>query len=69
MEKRAAGYGIDYVYLDGNDAVAVADTMTSLLARLRERPAPVLVEAETYRWHGHYEGDPQRYREEQELTE
>jgi 2-oxoisovalerate dehydrogenase E1 component len=30
---------------------------------------PVLVEASTYRWHGHYEGDPQRYRSDDELKE
>ena len=29
----------------------------------------MIVEATTYRWHGHYEGDPQRYRTEDELRE
>ncbi len=28
-----------------------------------------MVEATTYRWHGHYEGDPQRYRTAEELAE
>ncbi len=27
----------------------------------------MVLEASTYRWHGHYEGDPQRYRTEEEL--
>jgi 2-oxoisovalerate dehydrogenase E1 component len=68
LEGRAAGYGVDYVRVDGNDVVSVAETMDEVLARIREKPGPVLVEAETYRWHGHYEGDPQRYRDEDEVT-
>lgn len=48
--------------MDGNDVVAVAHTMTEVVRRLREGGGPVLVETETYRWHGHYEGDPERYR-------
>ncbi len=28
-----------------------------------------MVEAATYRWHGHYEGDPQRYRSPEEVRE
>src|SRR5207342_2184150 len=31
LEKRAAGYGVDYVSVDGNDVVAVATTMTDVL--------------------------------------
>ena len=30
---------------------------------------PAVVEATTYRWHGHYEGDPQRYRSPDEVSE
>ena len=30
---------------------------------------PVVVEAATYRWHGHYEGDPERYRSPDEVQE
>ena len=30
---------------------------------------PSVVEAATYRWHGHYEGDPERYRSPDELEE
>ncbi|TQN42803.1 2-oxoisovalerate dehydrogenase E1 component [Blastococcus colisei] len=67
LQDRAAGYGIDYAWVDGNDVVAVAELMTGLVTRLRDSPGPVLVEAETYRWHGHYEGDPQRYRTEDEV--
>ncbi len=68
LERRAAGYGVDYVGVDGNDVVAVATTMSGVLDAVRSG-RPVIVEAATYRWHGHYEGDPQRYREDSELQE
>lgn len=67
LEARAAGYGIDYVSVDGNDVVSVTEVMGDALSRIRKKPGPVLVEADTYRWHGHYEGDPQRYRNQDEV--
>jgi 2-oxoisovalerate dehydrogenase E1 component len=69
LERRAAGYGIDYVAVDGNDVVATAVAMRSVVARARAGCGPALVEAATYRWHGHYEGDPQRYRSADEVRE
>ncbi|MGI6869914.1 alpha-ketoacid dehydrogenase subunit alpha/beta [Amycolatopsis sp. 3B14] len=69
LADRARGYGIDFAHVDGNDVLAVADTVSGLVRDLRAGGGPVLVEAETYRWHGHYEGDPERYREPAELTE
>ena len=69
LEARAAGYGVEYVRVDGNDVVAVAGLMTRLRASVLADPRPVLVESMTYRWSGHYEGDPQRYREAAELEE
>jgi 2-oxoisovalerate dehydrogenase E1 component len=69
MAARAAGYGLEYVPVDGNDVEAVAVTMTDVVGRLREGAGPVFVEAATYRWHGHYEGDPEKYRSKDELSE
>ncbi|TDC54019.1 2-oxoisovalerate dehydrogenase [Jiangella ureilytica] len=66
---RAAGYGIEYAHVDGNDVVAVADVMAKLVEGRRQGGGPVLLEADTYRWHGHYEGDPQRYRDAVEVAE
>lgn len=68
LSARAAGYGIGYEHVDGNDVVAVADLMAGVIAGRRTGGGPVLVEAETYRWHGHYEGDPERYRTADEVT-
>jgi 2-oxoisovalerate dehydrogenase E1 component len=67
LEHRAAGYGIDYVAVDGNDVVAVAAAMAAVVGSTRAGRGPAIVEAATYRWHGHYEGDPQRYRSANEV--
>jgi 2-oxoisovalerate dehydrogenase E1 component len=69
LERRAAGYGVDYVAVDGNDVVATASLMTDVVRVARDGHGPMLVEATTYRWHGHYEGDPQRYRSSEEIEE
>ncbi|MBN2622281.1 MAG: dehydrogenase E1 component subunit alpha/beta [Acidimicrobiales bacterium] len=69
LERRAAGYGVDHVSVDGNDAVATATVMADVTAAVRAGHGPVVVEATTYRWHGHYEGDPERYRSPEEVRE
>jgi 2-oxoisovalerate dehydrogenase E1 component len=67
LERRAAGYGVDYVAVDGNDVVATASAMQTVVRDVRAGRGPAIVEAETYRWHGHYEGDPERYRSSDEV--
>jgi 2-oxoisovalerate dehydrogenase E1 component len=67
LEQRAAGYGVDYVAVDGNDVVAVAAVMAGVVEAARAGRGPAVVEAATYRWHGHYEGDPERYRSPDEV--
>ncbi|WP_432846927.1 alpha-ketoacid dehydrogenase subunit alpha/beta [Amycolatopsis sp. CA-161197] len=69
LADRAPGYAMDYHHVDGNDVAAVASLVDGLVRELREGGGPVLVEADTYRWHGHYEGDPEKYREPEELAE
>ena len=63
---RAAAYGIPAVVVDGNDVEAVHRAMLDAAGRCRSGDGPVLIEAETYRWHGHYEGDAQPYKPEDE---
>lgn len=60
---RAAGYGLEHVLLDGSDVLTVAEAMHGVVEGLRAGGPPVVVEIDTYRSHGHYEGDPQRYRD------
>lgn len=68
LEQRASGYGVRYVAVDGNDVVATALAMQEVVSAVRAGAGPVIVEATTYRWHGHYEGDPERYRTPEEVA-
>jgi 2-oxoisovalerate dehydrogenase E1 component len=69
LEQRAAGYGVPFVGVDGNDVVATASAMRLAVQAARTGRGPTLVEATTYRWHGHYEGDPERYRTPEEVAQ
>jgi 2-oxoisovalerate dehydrogenase E1 component len=66
LTQRALGYGIAYEKVDGNDVEATAEATRELVGRLRGGGGPVLLEAVTERGRGHYEGDPQRYRDADE---
>jgi 2-oxoisovalerate dehydrogenase E1 component len=69
LEQRAAGYRVSYAGVDGNDVVRTAAAMDKAVAVARAGRGPVIIEAATYRWHGHYEGDPERYRSPEEVRE
>ena len=58
-----APYGLDRETVDGNDVVAVRAAFSEFLARARRGEGPFLLECLTHRLRGHYEGDPQHYRE------
>jgi TPP-dependent pyruvate/acetoin dehydrogenase alpha subunit len=66
---RCAAYGVDADQVDGNDVEAVFGVVSSAVERCRRGAGPALVEAATYRWHGHYEGDAQPYKPEHEASE
>ena len=66
---RAASYGVPGVTVDGNDVIAVYETVGEAVARARRGEGPTLVECKTYRWRGHMEGDPQSYKPKGELEE
>ena len=68
-ERASAGYGVESSVVDGNDCEAVFSAAADAAARCRDGRGPVLLEAETYRWHGHYEGDAQPYKPEAESTD
>ncbi|MCS5735164.1 alpha-ketoacid dehydrogenase subunit alpha/beta [Herbiconiux daphne] len=67
LRERAAGYGLPYLEIDGADVWAVADRMARVVDGVRHGSGPVVVEAMTDRWHGHYEGDQQQYRDTDDL--
>jgi TPP-dependent pyruvate/acetoin dehydrogenase alpha subunit len=55
---RAVAYGMPGEIVDGNDAVAVYETVERAVQRARAGGGPALIEAKTYRWYGHCETDP-----------
>ncbi|MFF7944854.1 thiamine pyrophosphate-dependent dehydrogenase E1 component subunit alpha [Nocardia gamkensis] len=66
LTERAAGYGMNAVSVDGIDVLTVREVAQQCIEEVR-RGRPMLLEVRTLRWHGHYEGDPQRYRDSAEL--
>jgi TPP-dependent pyruvate/acetoin dehydrogenase alpha subunit len=59
---RASAYGIDAEEVDGNDVAATSEAAARAIQRCRMGSGPILLEAHTYRWQGHYEGDAQPYK-------
>jgi pyruvate dehydrogenase E1 component alpha subunit len=67
LSARAASYGMPGVTADGNDVLAVIEATGEAFKRAREGGGPSVVEFKTYRYHGHFEGDPTPYRTKEEL--
>ena len=63
----ARSYGIEAEEVDGNDVEAVQLVALDAVAAARAGGGPRLLEAHTYRWQGHYEGDPQTYKPDEEV--
>jgi pyruvate dehydrogenase E1 component alpha subunit len=64
---RAQSYGFPGVIVDGNDILAVYEVTKEAVARANAGDGPTFIEAKTYRHRGHYEGDPQVYRTQEEI--
>jgi TPP-dependent pyruvate/acetoin dehydrogenase alpha subunit len=70
LVKRALDYGLQGAErVDGNDVAAVREATARAVATAREGAGPSLIEALTYRVHGHYEGDATPYRDEEEFRQ
>src|SRR5919204_3185245 len=65
--KRAAGYGIPGVTVDGMDLFGVHAAASELIERARRGEGPAYLVCNTYRYHGHHAGDPLNYREREEV--
>src|ERR1051326_7295502 len=65
--RRAAGYGIPGVTVDGMDFFAVNAAAAELGERARRGDGPAYLMCTTYRYHGHHAGDPLNYREKEEV--
>jgi len=63
----AHAFGIESETVDGNDVVAVRAAALAAVGRIRDGSGPFLVECKTTRIRGHFEGDPQKYRDATEV--
>ncbi|HPP37323.1 MAG TPA: pyruvate dehydrogenase (acetyl-transferring) E1 component subunit alpha [Thermosynergistes sp.] len=66
---RAAAYNVPGVVVDGNDVLAVYEAAGEAIKRARSGEGPTLLECKTYRYRGHFEGDPTVYRPKEEVEE
>ncbi|MCO6449623.1 MAG: thiamine pyrophosphate-dependent dehydrogenase E1 component subunit alpha [Caldilineales bacterium] len=66
---RSAGSGFPGVIVDGNDVLAVFEATREAVERARMGGGPTFIEGKTYRFRGHYEGDPMVYRSREEMAE
>ena len=61
ISKRAAGYGMPGVTVDGNDPFAMYAAAREAINRARDGEGPTLIEAMTFRFFGHVFGDDDFY--------
>jgi len=69
LADKAVGYGMPGVVVDGNDLLAVYRVTQEAIRRARAGDGPTLIECKTYRWYGHSEIDPAKYRAKEEVEE
>ncbi len=69
LSDRAKAYGFPGVSVDGNDVLAVYDLASKAIVRARSGEGPTLIECKTYRWYGHSEIDPAKYRSKEEVED
>ena len=58
---KANGYGIEGVKINGNNILEVYETVKKYSDKIRKKPKPVLIEAETFRIRGHEEASGVKY--------
>jgi pyruvate dehydrogenase E1 component alpha subunit len=63
---RASAYGMKGVQVDGMDVEAVREAVAGALGEIRSGGAPILLEAECYRFCGHSKSDRLLYRSREE---
>jgi TPP-dependent pyruvate/acetoin dehydrogenase alpha subunit len=66
---RAIGYGMPGIRVDGNDPLAMYTQAKEAIDRARSGAGPTLIEAMTFRFHGHVFGDMDGYMQKGEKDE
>jgi len=67
--RKACAYDMPSWRVDGNDVLAVRDSMRNAAKLAREQHEPSLVEAVSFRFRGHSVVDPDRYRDKEEVQQ
>jgi hypothetical protein len=67
--RRARGFGLPAVRIDGQDVVAVHKVIAMARTRATAGEGPTFVEAVTYRYFGHNTGEVARYRTQDEVQD
>ncbi len=67
VAEMVVGYLIEADVVDGNDVLAVYQAMAKAVDYARTGRGPYFLEFKTYRWQGHFSGDPASYRPEKEV--
>lgn len=65
--ERASSYGIAGYSVRNNDPVEMYRACEEAVGRARQGAGPALIEIETYRFLGHFQGDPELYRGKDEV--
>ncbi len=68
LSATAEAYGIPGITIDGMDVTAVYEAVSEARERARAGDGPTFIEADTYRFRGHFEGDPEPYRDEEDVS-
>src|SRR5215210_645827 len=69
VAKRAGGFGLPGIVVDGFDFFAVHEAAGEAISRARSGGGPTLIECKVMRYFGHFEGDQQTYRGEGEVDD
>ncbi|VEF49488.1 pyruvate dehydrogenase [Bacillus freudenreichii] len=67
-DQRAAAYGIEGVIVKDNDPIEMYKVSEAAVKRARNGEGPTIIEIETFRYQGHFQGDPELYREKGEVS-
>ena len=66
---RAKGFGLPGVHIKDNDPVKMYEAAEKAVKRARSGEGPTLISIDTYRYYGHFEGDPEVYRPKNQVKE
>lgn len=69
LSKRALAFDIDNSEVDGMDFLKVYEHVGPIVAKMRKKPKPYLLEVHTYRYRGHSVSDPAAYRTKDEVAQ